>query len=143
MAATDAQLKMQQEMFEMMQGIKSTVDSQQTRFNEFQAAQERTTADLTAKLDEFAKSFKDELLKDVNEKMTGVASSVDELQKRMAELELKMKQHQADRPHQLTQQTSNLRSTTKTNLAGPTASHLPQHRSALQLAHQRCPPHLV
>ena len=100
MATEDAQAQMQKELFEMVQGIKATVDSQQTRFNEFQAAQERTEKTLTTKLDDFAKSFKDELLKDVNDKMSGVAASVDELQKRMAELELKMKQQQQPQQQQ-------------------------------------------
>ena len=53
-----------------MKGLKASVDSQNTRFNELQAAQEKTSADLTAKLDQFAKNFKDELLKDVNDKMS-------------------------------------------------------------------------
>ena len=90
MAAADAQ--QQNEMFEIMKGMKTAVENQTAQFNELKAAQERTSADLTAKLDDFAKSFKEELLKDVQDKMSGVASSVDELQKRMADLELKMQQ---------------------------------------------------
>ena len=88
MASSDAQ-DTNKEMLEMMRGLSSAMEDQKVRFRELQASQDKTSADLTAKLDSFAKEFKDELLKDVDSKMSNVAASVDELRKRMAGFELR------------------------------------------------------
>ena len=74
----------------MMRSMKGAFEGLANKVDGSVTAQERMTEDFTEKFDKFADTFKKEVPGEVQERMSGITTSVEELQKKMAALELKM-----------------------------------------------------